>query len=446
MSNPSMSAADWMTDATSAGTVLARRTAGTERHVPASAMDRSGTTSTAGHRLVMIHPIDPRGNKVGGIETHVRVMLQRHPADFSVLLIGVDGRGDLEIGKPVKVDIGGRTIDFLPIVHVPDDEVHQAATSIGSSITFRVATALLRHYFTIRRLIGKGPATIELQRFEFAPFARALGLPTVQIVHGEGSKDQKMDSLIKRFWFIHATAERIALRLADRIVGVNPNIVKRIEADFPAHAEKSSFMTVSVDTDVFPPQPFDIADDVFRVVFTGRLDAFKDPPTMFRVMERLGKALDGRLEFHYVGTSDPHRYPEFAAIEHLTVRHGFKDARGVHEVLSRCHAGILTSYFEGMPCFLLETMSTGRPMGAIRLPQYDPLVETGKTGFLMERLEDGEATVEEMAAAWVRLWQGIKDGTIRTDAVHARVEPYSVATQLPRLFDIHRSLVATPAR
>ena len=431
----------WIDPHATGAAVLARR-AGTESRTPG--LVEAGTEAAAHtrHRLVLIHPIDPRGNKVGGIETHVRVMLQRHPEDFSVLLVGVDGRGDLAIGKPVKIDVGGRVIDFLPVVHVPDDEIHQAATSIGRSITFRVATALLRHYRTIRRLIGKGPATVELQRFEFAPFARALGLPVVQIVHGEGSKDQKMDSLIKRFWFVHAAAERIALALADRIVGVNPNIVKRIEAEFPAHARKASFMTVSVDTEIFPPVPFDVSDDVLRIVFTGRLDAFKDPPLMFRVIERLGRALDGRVEFHYVGTSDPHRYAEFAAIEHLTVRHGFKDAKGVHEVLTRCHAGILTSYFEGMPCFLLETMSTGRPMGAIRLPQYDPLVETGRTGFLVERLDDTAATVEAMTAAWLGLWAGIKSGTIRTEAVHERVVPYSVDTQLPRLFDIHRALAA----
>ena len=53
------------------------------------------------HRLTMLHPIDPRGSKVGGIETHVRLMYERQPADFSVLLVGIDERGDLELGKLV---------------------------------------------------------------------------------------------------------------------------------------------------------------------------------------------------------------------------------------------------------------------------------------------------------------------------------------------------------
>ena len=66
------------------------------------------------HRLTMLHPIDPRGSKVGGIETHVRLMFERHPPDFSVLLVGVDERGDLELGKVVKLPVGDHTIDFLP--------------------------------------------------------------------------------------------------------------------------------------------------------------------------------------------------------------------------------------------------------------------------------------------------------------------------------------------
>ena len=38
-------------------------------------------------QLILIHPIDPRGEKVGGIETHIRLILQRYPDDFSVLYI-----------------------------------------------------------------------------------------------------------------------------------------------------------------------------------------------------------------------------------------------------------------------------------------------------------------------------------------------------------------------
>ena len=101
---------------------------------------------------------------------------------------------------------------------------------------------------------------------------------------------------------------------------------------------------------------------------------------MFSVLAELGKRLSGKLEFHYAGTTDPNRYGEFAAIAPFTICHGFLPSDGVAALAAKCHAGILTSYFEGIPCYLLETLAVGRPFGAIRLPQYDPLIVEGISG------------------------------------------------------------------
>lgn len=396
------------------------------------------------HRLTIFHPIDPRGSKVGGIETHVRLMLSRHPADFSVLLVGMDERGDLEIGKVVRLAVDGREIDFLPVVHIPDREIHAAAKKLTQSVTLNFALGLVRHFFAIRRLAAPAAgmtASTEIERFEFALIARGLGNPVVQIVHGEGGKDDKMDSLIKRYWWIHRLNEAIALRLADRVVGVNPNILARYQREMPKVAEKTEVLTVSVDTERFPAAPLPPAD-VFRVVFAGRLDAFKDPPLMFATLARLAERLDGAVEFNYIGTSDAAALPGFSAIAPITRLHGFQTAAGVSAIMRACHAGILTSYFEGMPCYLLEILASGRPVGAIRLPQYDPLIEAGVSGFLVERPEDRDEAAAAMADGFVRLAADVREGRADPQAISAKVRPYSVAVQMPRLFDRHRTLGA----
>lgn len=204
----------------------------------------------------------------------------------------------------------------------------------------------------------------------------------------------------------------------------------------PAIARKAEFMTVSIDTERFPAAPFP-ETNVFRIVYAGRLDAFKDPPLMFETLRRLHARLGGKLEFHYVGTSDPHREAEFAAIEAFTVRHGFQTGAGVSAIMRGCHAGILTSYFEGMPCYLLEALSSGRPVGAIRLQQYDPLIEAGVSGFLVERPDDREVAAEAMADGFARLAADVFAGRFDPDAIRAKVTPYSVAVQMPKLFDRH---------
>ena len=64
------------------------------------------------HRLLLMYTMDPRGAKVGGIETHIRQILRHHPEDFSVLFVGTDERGDCKIGEVQRLSLGGRSDDF----------------------------------------------------------------------------------------------------------------------------------------------------------------------------------------------------------------------------------------------------------------------------------------------------------------------------------------------
>ena len=402
----------------------------------------------ASHMLCLIHPIDPRGNKVGGIETHVRMMLAHAPRDWRVLLVGVDGRGDCRLGEIQHLTVEGRAFDFLPVLHFPDDQT-QAARSIFASLTFRFGAGLMRHFVTILRAIGAAPsATIELQRFEFASLGPLLGRPTVQVIHGEGTKSDKMDSLIKKFWFLHRMNEAIATRLAGQIICVNPNILARLEREKPKAAKRAVFMPVAVDTEIFEAAEFDKSDGVFRVVFAGRFDEFKNPPLMFKSLRRLHDRLGGRFEFHYIGTSDPARYPEFELVRSFTTFHGFRTSREVADIMKRCHAGILTSWFEGMPCYLLELLSVGRPVVAVSLPQYKLVIEQGKSGYLIERQDeagcpkDDEQLIDELSDRLIDVWSAIKQETMSVTAIRDCAMPYSVGVQLDRHFARHRRLVA----
>jgi glycosyltransferase involved in cell wall biosynthesis len=395
------------------------------------------------YRLLMLHPMDPRGQKLGGIETHVRLVLARHPDDFRILFVGLDELGDLEIGKIVPLDVEGRRIDFLPVTRVPVERINKAATSVLASTTLRFALGALRHITAIRRGLKGEPASAEIQRFEFALLPKLLGLKSVILVHNEGTRKDKMDSLLKKYWFVHRLNEWVALTLTDRIFGVNPNIMKRLEALSPRFAAKSMLMSVSVDMQRFNARPFDVDDGIFRICFAGRLDEFKDPPLMFATLARLKEIL-GRLEFHYVGATDPKRYSEFEAIASATIAHGAQSSAGVATIMTRCHAGILTSFFEGLPVYLLEMLASGRPVGAIYLPQYDPLILPGKTGFLVERASTPAASADALAAAFAALWNDIKAGRLEPAAIRLEADPYSIANQMSHLFSCHRALQSSP--
>jgi glycosyltransferase involved in cell wall biosynthesis len=305
------------------------------------------------------------------------------------------------------------------VVHIDTTRINLASRKLTGSTTFRFAFGALRFLPKLRAMTRGTSISADLQRFEFAILPKLLGLKTIQMVHGEGSKEQKMDSLIKKLWFVHRLNETMALTLANKVLCVNSNIIARLETILPRAARKAEVMTVSV---------------------AGRLDEFKDPPLMFRTLAGLRERLGGKVEFHYVGSTDPARYPEFASIEHFTTRHGVQSADGVARIVARCHAGILTSYFEGMPCYLLETLSAGRPFCAIRLPQYDPLVVAGISGELVERTDPIDTCLDGLINAFARLRDDIFAGHIDPAMVHRRVEPYSIEAQMSRLFAHHRLL------
>ena len=402
--------------------------------------------TTAAHCLCLIHPIDPRGSKVGGIETHVRLLLQHAPDNWRVLMVGVDGYGDCKIGELTALDINGRRVEFLPVIHFPETEIHEAARSLQKSLTARFGVGLLQNLFRIQRAIGPSPASIELQRFEFAAIPFLLRRPAIQIVHGEGSKRDTMDSLIKKYWFLHRTMEETALRLADAIVCVNPTIEAKIKQKLPAPSRSIEFMPVPVDTAVFKTAAFDATDGVFRVVFAGRLDGFKDPPTMFRTLRAVHDRLGGKFEFHYVGTSDPNRYPEFGLIDSFTRLRGYSTPPQVAAIIAQCHAGILTSFFEGMPCYLLELLSVGRPVAAIRLPQYDLVVQDGVSGALLERLPDDASTADRLADRMLSIWAAIQRGEYDPHRIRAKAEPFSTQTLLGQHFARHQRVAQSKPR
>jgi glycosyltransferase involved in cell wall biosynthesis len=385
--------------------------------------------------------MDPRGAKVGGMETHVRQLLRHHPADLPLLMIGVDDTGELELGKVHRIDVYGRQIDFVPVVHVPPAEQIGGAKALSGSLTFRFTRALMGNLLKLRALIGGQGASAEVERFEYAPMARALGCKLVVIVHNEGDpKTDKMDSLLKRYWWVQEVSEWLSFRLADRIFCVTPKLRERLGKRHPSQLAKAEVLTVSVDTQLFHPTPFDLSDGKLRIVYAGRLDEFKDPPVMFRVCAELHRALNGAFEFHYCGSEDPNRFPEFAAIESFTVRHGALLPVGVAEVMRKVHMGILVSHWEGMPCFLLECLSSGRPFGGLRLPQFDQVVEPGVSGRMTERGQNNDETVGAVTKTILGLWEEIRAGKIDPTAVHAKIGAFSVDRQLTRLFQAHREL------
>ena len=87
----------------------------------------------APYRVCVVYQMDPRGLKVGGIETHVRTLLERHPPDVECMLVGVDAIGDLALGERYQIEVGARRVTFLPVLRYSDDMARLAARLQGQN-------------------------------------------------------------------------------------------------------------------------------------------------------------------------------------------------------------------------------------------------------------------------------------------------------------------------
>jgi len=392
------------------------------------------------YQICLIHPFDPRGEKVGGLETYIRDFITFHPDDTDLLFIGVDSSGDLKLGEVHRLTFRGRTFDFLPILHYSDLQAREAARSIRSSLTGQFFVALWRHFSLIARLIRTRQCSIDLRRVEFSWLPVLLRLPFVQMLHGEGVPKLRMDSLLQRYSFVHNAGERFAVATSAKFLCVNPFITERLHKTYPRRKDKIDTLWTWVNTNIFRPQPLPVSTAPFRVVFAGRLDEFKDPPLMFRAIAKLRKQLRSDVEFHYIGTSDPHRFTEFGEIEDITIRHGFKDAAGMAATLAAAHAGILTSEFEGMPRFVLETLAVGRPVVAVHLPQLESVIRDGVSGFLVPRTESSEDMADALAQRFIDVRNAIDAGKLDAARIGGAIADFTPSTQLARVFRYHQEI------
>jgi hypothetical protein len=158
------------------------------------------------HRLTLIHPVDPR-SAAPGIAARLERIIAGRPDDFSVLLVGVDECGDLAPGRSVELQAGRRPFDFLAVGRTRRSGWVDRDGPRSDRLAFRFA--FLRHLGAIRDQACLGRASTELHDAAWAPLARLLGNPVVQVIR---TRDTGRAGLAR------GLEDHLAARLAQRIV------------------------------------------------------------------------------------------------------------------------------------------------------------------------------------------------------------------------------------
>ena len=188
--------------------------------------------------------------------------------------------------------------------------------------------------------------------------------------------------------------ERAALPFAEAVIVTTPSLRRHV-SKFVA-SDRIQMIPNGVDTKLFVPALEKKEDDVFRVLFVGRLEPHKNVET---VLQALAPINARKVRFIVVGDGS-----DKARLEELASRFGL-DARFTgsvpHGELPGFYASadlfVLPSRFEGHPKALIEAMACGVPCLGADAPGIVDVIENGKNGML------AEPTVADFAAQIVRL-------------------------------------------
>lgn len=390
--------------------------------------------------VALFNSADPRGLKVGGIETYTRDYIEFHPDDMNLLFVGPDEIGDLKIDEINEIEFRGRRIGFLPLSRL-DDSTNKEPDSLVASETFQFAKILVKKRRLLASVLKKNKYSVEVRRVEYAPIFWMLGIPVFSMVHIWGEASKPMSGIIGRYPIVRSLTEYLGAAVSQKFYSVNADMTKMYASKYWPFGKKFDTLTTWANTSMFTATPFR-NEGPLRLIFAGRTDAFKRHDIMMRVMRRV-RELGQPIAYHYVGDGDLTRYPEFEAIRDVTTLHGRKPAAEVARLIADSDIGLLTSEFEGMPRFVIECVASGRPVVALHLPQLEAMFARGPAGHLVPRGEDME---EEMARRIVALGAEIRAGRVDPAAVATAAAAHSPVTLLTKIWNEHRRLAGLPLR
>lgn len=346
-------------------------------------------TTSAGERRLLIEPFDPRVPMVGGVDTCIRGLVKFAPDDMSLAIVGLDVVGDATLGEWMKVELDGRTVMFMP-VYRGDNAVIRPRVPHVINLTFGV----LKNLRAFRRF-----DTIQTHRVSLGFVARLfLGRrPHVQFVHNDGADSLSVgtESYFAKAKWAFRLFEALSVKSSREVVVFNREATARLSA----HGSNVHFSPTWYDDDRF----FPAADDApvrtrTNFVWLARFEPPKDP---LLAVETMAHTPEG-MHLTMMGTgsllSDAQQRAEELGVSDRITFAGIVKKEEVGQVLRGYDGLLMTSFHEGFPRAVVESLASGLPVATTAGGEPNGLVQEHVNG---ARSDDRRP--ESLAAALERL-------------------------------------------
>ncbi|MFB3789235.1 MAG: glycosyltransferase family 4 protein [bacterium] len=389
-----------------------------------------------------VHPFDPWGSKIGGIETLIRTMLRHAPEDLRAEMVGVtENPAERPVRRWQIYRLGEQEVRYYPVFSVRKPNLR---TLFPLFLQFP-----LRLCFTRPDL---REAVAIYHRIEPLALTTLPAQANVLFIHGHPQEITGPTSEVR--WRhaprLYQAVESRAIHRADRIFVISRAGTVWLRERYPGKKAYVSFLDTWYNDDVFrlasegEPERARLAfarrfnfDPAGRyVLFAGRWEAQKNPQL---AIEAFARVAAGRESLHLLlagsGSLEGHMR-EAARRTEMRGRIHFLGPLAAPElaaVMGFCDTLLVSSCFEGMPILVLEALACGLPVVSTDSGEIRQVIQEGVTGAI-----SADHTPESLAQALEKVLDHLSPGT--HEACAQAAAPYSPRVMLPRLFEVFREL------
>jgi glycosyltransferase involved in cell wall biosynthesis len=351
--------------------------------------------------LLIVHPFDPWGGKIGGIETMIRATMRHTPEDCKISLIGVTENPIIRpVGQWREMNYGQTPISFLPIMQVPDPN---RRPRIPLFLNFSLR--LFKYRLSL-------PSTIALfHRVEPLYCSQLAAAANVLFIHGDPREITGPFSEVrwKHVPRLYRYVEKQAIKKAVYVFVVSRKGAEYMQNRYARYDDISFFPTGYCEEIFYLPaeeewieirkntiNKYNLNPSARYVLFAGRFELQKNP---ILALETFAKAASQVPDVELLLAGQGNLRAEMERkIKHLQLENrihflGPLSPADLADVMRISHVLLMTSHFEGMPILVHEAQACGLPVVSTDVGEIHDMIQPGITGQVVSDY-DGEALAQ----------------------------------------------------
>ncbi len=354
-------------------------------------------------KIVTVHPFDPWGEKIGGVETLIRLMVTHAPDDAQLSVIGVSEHESRPSGQWHSLNWQSRPVQFYGLFR-----------EHGPNQRKRVPLSL-RFAWALRRFGGEFEEAVCIyHRPEPLWLSPIKPKKTVLAFHSDPRQWVSAASEVK--WkhapWLYRMVEARAVAKADALFTVNTDTLTTLQQRYSGKADCVRRVSTTYDNQVFYLSPGDerrrlretlanewgLNQDAKWALFAGRLEQQKDPLMALDAVSRLREiSPDINCQLIVIGQGQLFEPMKQKAYE-LTISErvfflGAQPQKAVADWMRASDVFLMTSSFEGLPIAMLESLACGLPVVASA---------AGDIGGIIQSSECGEFVIQQDADEYAK--------------------------------------------